>query len=32
MVQIGTNGECDVIAFIKDPDGYKIELIETLKA
>ena len=23
-----TNGACDVISFIQDPDGYKIELIE----
>jgi lactoylglutathione lyase len=28
MTYTDTNGVCDVIAFIEDPDGYKIELIE----
>ena len=28
MADTDTNGICDVIAFIEDPDGYKIELIE----
>jgi lactoylglutathione lyase len=28
MTYTATNGVRDVIAFIKDPDGYKIELIE----
>lgn len=28
MAFTATNGECDVIAFIEDPDGFKIELIE----
>lgn len=30
MAYTATNGVCDVIAFIEDPDGYKIELIEAL--
>lgn len=29
MAYTATNGACDIIAFIEDPDGYKIELIET---
>lgn len=29
MTHTATNGQCDVIAFIEDPDGYRIELIET---
>jgi lactoylglutathione lyase len=29
MSYTATNGVCDEIAFIEDPDGYKIELIET---
>lgn len=29
MAYTATNGACDVIAFIEDPDGYKIELIKT---
>jgi lactoylglutathione lyase len=28
MADTDTNGVCDVIAFIEDPDGYKIELVE----
>ncbi|MFT6289319.1 MAG: lactoylglutathione lyase [Alcanivorax sp.] len=28
MTYTATNGTRDVIAFIKDPDGYKIELVE----
>lgn len=28
MAYTASNGACDVIAFIEDPDGYKIELIE----
>ncbi|MFT6097608.1 MAG: lactoylglutathione lyase [Arenicella sp.] len=31
MTFTATNGVCDVIAFIQDPDGYKIELIENHK-
>ncbi len=30
MAHTASNGQCDVIAFIEDPDGYRIELIETL--
>ncbi|MEQ1653662.1 MAG: VOC family protein, partial [Hyphomicrobium sp.] len=29
MTHTATNGQRDVIAFIEDPDGYRIELIET---
>lgn len=29
MAYTATNGVCDLIAFIEDPDGYKIELVET---
>lgn len=29
MTHAATNGRRDVIAFIEDPDGYRIELIET---
>jgi lactoylglutathione lyase len=29
MTYTATNGQRDVIAFIADPDGYRIELIET---
>lgn len=29
MTFTAANGACDVVAFIEDPDGYKIELIET---
>lgn len=29
MAHAATNGRRDVIAFIEDPDGYRIELIET---
>lgn len=28
MTFTAINGVCDVIAFIEDPDGYKVELIE----
>lgn len=28
MTHKATNGKCDVIAFVEDPDGYRIELIE----
>jgi len=28
MTHTADNGACDVIAFIEDPDGYRIELIE----
>jgi lactoylglutathione lyase len=28
MADTDTNGICDVIAFIADPNGYKIELVE----
>jgi lactoylglutathione lyase len=31
MAFTATNGVCDVIAFIQDPDGYKIEIIENHK-
>jgi lactoylglutathione lyase len=29
MTFTADNGACDVIAFVEDPDGYRIELIET---
>lgn len=29
MTHTATNGQRDVIAFIEDPDGYRIELIQT---
>lgn len=29
LTHTATNGQRDVIAFIEDPDGYRIELIET---
>ena len=32
MTHTATNGQRDVIAFIEDPDGYRIELIETQPA
>lgn len=28
MKHTASNGSCDVIAFIGDPNGYRIELIE----
>lgn len=31
MTHTATNGQRDVIAFLEDPDGYRIELIETAK-